>query len=698
MYLLNLQAKFSRIARAFEFTCPIERGAIPKWTLLPAGTQSRLMLQLASLTAVDHQTIVSMRPFIGQVCAKNRGTLRLRFSVALHRETDHGEREGAFRCSGLRILTDGRTKRLRPLEWRSDQLAARFRNVRRRYQHQRFFLLAYGVGLARHEGTDDFDLNGADHRLARCRSLFDPKWKLTDPIAFLERLNSKGARFKRVMPLWMLQSFARVGSGRLGIDTGSWLRPGCAFQPLWNSLTSVQQTLLCLPLDVCRRMAETFPRTALPAGLPGVLLFHRPDRVFSSENLLLWINLMDDLFPRLQFVLTVPSALGEKLTNELSHRQLVLPTAAAADEEPRAPSVCVSRPIVLIDVDGKLPNLALMKLGRHFRNKGREIKLVKRPEHISGTTEVYASCLFHSTRSQAKMDKYRLWYGDDLKAGGSGVDVRLRLPFEIETLLPDYSLYPDLGDRAIGFLTRGCPNHCEFCIVPAKEGPPRQVSDLETLLQEGRRKLILLDDNLLAHPGALGFLEEVVKRGIQVNFNQSLDIRYINEEIAAVLRRVHCVNSRFTRENHYFSLNDANNLEIVSRNYQRMGFTSRDNVEFICMYGFSTTLAEDVARFRFLRSLPGAYVFVQRYQAILGGPQPKEIDFFGADPDPLIETLIRICFPQNMKSMETYYRWVSRKYAERFGKLHRGLVETIFRYNNRMSKGEYLASLAKTRK
>jgi tRNA A37 methylthiotransferase MiaB len=49
---------------------------------------------------------------------------------------------------------------------------------------------------------------------------------------------------------------------------------------------------------------------------------------------------------------------------------------------------------------------------------------------------------------------------------------------------PDYSLYPELGDRALGFLTRGCPRRCPFCVVPVKEGTPRQVSDLATLLQD----------------------------------------------------------------------------------------------------------------------------------------------------------------------------------------------------------------------
>jgi hypothetical protein len=112
------------------------------------------------------------------------------------------------------------------------------------------------------------------------------------------------------------------------------------------------------------------------------------------------------------------------------------------------------------------------------------------------------------------------------------------------------------------------------------------------------------------------------------------------------------------------------------------------------MYGYNTTLAEDVARFRFLRALPGAYVFTQRYQPVLGGPPPDMAAFFEGDPDRLIEELISIEFTQNMKSMETYYRWLSRFYAETFGRLHMPLVDTIFRYNRRQHKGRYIATLA----
>ena len=116
------------------------------------------------------------------------------------------------------------------------------------------------------------------------------------------------------------------------------------------------------------------------------------------------------------------------------------------------------------------------------------------------------------------------------------------------------------------------------------------------------------------------------------------------------------------------------------------------------MYGYDTTLEDDLERLALLRSLPGAYVFMQKYLPIRGAPPAETLDFLGADPDKHIDQLVGIVFTQNMKSMENYYRWVSRRYAENYGRLHMGLVDTIFRYNQRHKKGEYIASLAGTRK
>ncbi len=92
----------------------------------------------------------------------------------------------------------------------------------------------------------------------------------------------------------------------------------------------------------------------------------------------------------------------------------------------------------------------------------------------------------------------------------------------------DYGLYPELGDRAMGFLTRGCPHRCPFCLVPKKEGNVRLASDLDGLLQ-GRKKLILLNDNILAHPRVGDLLEQMVRHPRGSSFFTS---RWMNSSIS----------------------------------------------------------------------------------------------------------------------------------------------------------------------
>jgi hypothetical protein len=350
-------------------------------------------------------------------------------------------------------------------------------------------------------------------------------------------------------------------------------------------------------------------------------------------------------------------------------------------------------------VDGRLPNLALMKLSAHYRSNGQTVWLGKNDCFLEGPDRVYASTLFYSPRSERRNERLRLHYGDRLTLGGTGDEIASRLPDKVEALHPDYTLYPELGDRAIGFLTRGCPFACPFCVVPPKEGGPRQVSNLSTMLEGGRlKKLILLDDNILSHPDADRFLLEMAERDILVNFTQTLDLRLIDQDRARLIRRIRCSNTRFTRRNFHFSLNHNRNLDLAAQKYRLFDFKARDNVEFVCMYGYDTTLEDDLERLALLRSLPGAYVFMQKYLPIRGAPPAETLDFLGADPDKHIDQLVGIVFTQNMKSVENYYRWVSRRYAKTYGRLHMGLVDTIFRYNQRHKKGEYIASLAGTRK
>ncbi len=136
-------------------------------------------------------------------------------------------------------------------------------------------------------------------------------------------------------------------------------------------------------------------------------------------------------------------------------------------------------------------------------------------------------------------------------------------------------------------------------------------------LLQGRGKLILLDDNLPAHADGPELLEEMARRRLQVNFNQTLDLQRLTPEAAGLLRRISRQCGVYPP---HLPLQPERRAwpRLVRRRYALPQTRPSDNVEFICMYGFNTTLAQDVERIRFLRSLPAAYVFGQRYQPIPG--------------------------------------------------------------------------------
>ncbi|GAH35583.1 unnamed protein product, partial [marine sediment metagenome] len=115
----------------------------------------------------------------------------------------------------------------------------------------------------------------------------------------------------------------------------------------------------------------------------------------------------------------------------------------------------------LIDVDSKLPNLALMKLSAYYKKVFKyEVELTS-PMFVRNYDMVFASKIF----TYSYMPILEEW----VNTGGSGINLKSKLGNQIEHIMPDYSLYPKI-DYSLGFTTRGCHRECQFCIVPQKEG------------------------------------------------------------------------------------------------------------------------------------------------------------------------------------------------------------------------------------
>lgn len=191
--------------------------------------------------------------------------------------------------------------------------------------------------------------------------------------------------------------------------------------------------------------------------------------------------------------------------------------------------------ISLVDVDGTgFPNFALMKISAWHKKQGDTVDwyspLFSHPERI------YASKIFTFTPD---FTDYSVNDPDPI-CGGTGYDAKIKLPEEIDRMLPDYSIYPEIK-YAIGFLSRGCIRNCPWCIVPKKEGGIKRYSSIETAATgadlKQRKHVVLMDNNFLAND--VDFITEQIEISRRLNlyldFNQGLDARLINEDFARLL-------------------------------------------------------------------------------------------------------------------------------------------------------------------
>jgi hypothetical protein len=190
--------------------------------------------------------------------------------------------------------------------------------------------------------------------------------------------------------------------------------------------------------------------------------------------------------------------------------------------------------IALVDVDShNFPNLALAKLSAYHKAKGDHVEWYS--PLFSNPDVIYASKVFTYTPDYIN---YAPNHMDKIIKGGTGYNVQSKLPEEVEKTLPDLELYPNYK-FSYGFLTRGCINKCPWCVVPRKEGDIKIVDTLERVSQ-GRKEVILLDNNFLAVPRdfVVSTLNYAIDHKLKLDFNQNLDCRLVTKEYASLLSKV----------------------------------------------------------------------------------------------------------------------------------------------------------------
>ena len=200
--------------------------------------------------------------------------------------------------------------------------------------------------------------------------------------------------------------------------------------------------------------------------------------------------------------------------------------------------------IGLVDVDShNFPNLCLMKLSAYHKGRGHHVEWW-RPEGRYDL--VYKSRVFTDTYSK---DTIAVTNAEQVVSGGTGYGTGPDLPAEMEHSRPDYAMYPQFPDTAYGFLSRGCPRNCGFCIVSGKEGRKSvHTADLSEFWN-GQREIKLMDANLLACPDHERLIEQLAQSRAWVDFSQGLDIRRITPDNVALLNRVRTKAVHFAWDN-----------------------------------------------------------------------------------------------------------------------------------------------------
>lgn len=199
--------------------------------------------------------------------------------------------------------------------------------------------------------------------------------------------------------------------------------------------------------------------------------------------------------------------------------------------------------ILLVDVDSKIPNVALCKLSAYLKKKaevhfmklgfvgyprGSRVKIVD----ASGYDKVYVSVVFQINKNKFKVIGCR-----NVVIGGTGSeDITRKLPKVVDRQLMDYSFYPE-NKVSYGYITRGCIRKCKFCVVPIVEGKIRLYDKLERIIKPEHEKVDFLDNNILSYEGHKAILEDLVNRKIRFRFSQGLDIRLVDDENACLLSR-----------------------------------------------------------------------------------------------------------------------------------------------------------------
>lgn len=210
--------------------------------------------------------------------------------------------------------------------------------------------------------------------------------------------------------------------------------------------------------------------------------------------------------------------------------------------------------VAIVDADligrdkHRFPNLVCMKLSGYYKELGDEVELKLDYKDLAAYDKVFISKVFTDTPIDEDILKLA-----NVEYGGTGFfyDKAPKLPDEVEHHMPDYHLYDAWVDKQIesgkkrndfkyyldyslGYTTRGCFRRCEFC-VNRNYKKVECHSPLSEFLDPSRKKICLLDDNILGSLHWREIFEELQSTGKPFQYKQGIDERLLTDEKCEVL-------------------------------------------------------------------------------------------------------------------------------------------------------------------
>ena len=244
--------------------------------------------------------------------------------------------------------------------------------------------------------------------------------------------------------------------------------------------------------------------------------------------------------------------------------------------------------IALWNLEPQYTNIALEKIRMYYESHHeRVVDYLPLEHHLY--EGVYCSSLFDYT------DKAQI--PDDVTCGGTGFDLTTKLASEFEAMKPKLNM---------GFTTRGCIRKCPFCVVPEKEGWIRETGDIYDFWDGKSKNIMILDNNILAIKDHFKLIcRQIKKEKLMVDFNQGLDHRLLNNNIADILKSLRYKEYRFSFDSvkHENSVRKA--LDILDK------YEIKWSMWYV-LVGYDTNFGEDLYRLELLKSHKQK-AFVQRY-------------------------------------------------------------------------------------